>query len=198
MPSRAGTASVVQLVRSTQRGAHPDRQRKHFFGDAPSASGRGRWPSLQRRCGNAVVLGVVQVAAGLSHDRLSRWLGIGTSSAVVRPQTSNVVYALRGGQIQVSLTEDRAKTKNLRRDPRVTLHVSVPDLSAWAAVEADADLSPVTTTPGDETGRALAQLYVQIAGTEHPDWDEYYRAMVAERRLLLTLSVAHGYGGRAG
>jgi len=115
-----------------------------------------------------------------------------------RPQTSNVVYAVRGDQVRVSLTEDRAKTKNLRRDPRATLHVSTPDLSAWAAVEGDAELSPVTATAGDETGRALARLYVDIAGADHPDWDDYYRAMVEEHRLLLTMSITHGYGGRAG
>jgi PPOX class probable F420-dependent enzyme len=115
-----------------------------------------------------------------------------------RPQTSNVVYAVRGQQIRVSLTEDRAKTRNLRRDPRAALHVSTPDMSSWAAVEGTAELSPVTTAPGDETGKALAELYVAIAGSEHPDWDEYLRAMVDERRLLLTISVTHGYGGGAG
>jgi len=44
----------------------------------------------------------------------------------------------------------------------------------------------------------LPALSHDIAGQEHPDWDEYYRAMVDERRLLLTLTVTHGYGGRAG
>ena len=115
-----------------------------------------------------------------------------------RPQTSNVVYAVRDATIRVSVTQDRAKTRNLRRDPRATLHVSTPDLSAWAALEGTAELSPVTTAPGDETGRALAELYVEIAGGEHPDWDEYHRAMVDERRLLLTIAVTHGYGGGAG
>lgn len=71
-------------------------------------------------------------------------------------------------------------------------------MSAWAALEATAELSPVTTRPGDATGQALAELYTAIAGTEHPDWDEYFRAMVNERRLLLTLTVSHGYGGGAG
>lgn len=115
-----------------------------------------------------------------------------------RPQTSNVVYAVRDQQIRVSLTEGRAKTRNLQRDPRGTLHVSLPDGSAWAAVEGTAELSPVTTTPGDATGQALAELYTAIAGSQHPDWDTYHQAMVDERRLLLTLSVTHGYGGSAG
>ena len=115
-----------------------------------------------------------------------------------RPQTSNVLYAVGDATIRASVTQDRAKTRNLRRDPRATLHVSTPDLSAWAALEGTAELSPVTTTPGDETGRGLAALYVEIAGVEHPDWDEYQRAMVDERRLLLTIAVTHGYGGGAG
>lgn len=115
-----------------------------------------------------------------------------------RPQSSNVVYALSGRQLRISVTEDRAKTRNLRRDPRAALHVSAADGSAWAAVEGLAALSPVSTTPGDETGRALAELYVAISGAEHPHWDEYHRAMVAERRLLLTIDVTHGYGGGAG
>lgn len=71
-------------------------------------------------------------------------------------------------------------------------------MSAWAALEGTAELSPVITTPGDETGQALAELYVDISGSEHPDRHEYHRAMVKERRLLLTISVTHGYGGRAG
>lgn len=115
-----------------------------------------------------------------------------------RPQTSNIVYALQDRQIRVSVTEDRAKTRNLRRDPRAVLHVSRPDGSAWAALDGTATLSPVTTTPGDETGRALADLYRQVAGQEHPDWDEFSAAMVDERRLLLTLDVTHGYGGGGG
>jgi PPOX class probable F420-dependent enzyme len=115
-----------------------------------------------------------------------------------RPQSSNVVYAVSGGQIRISVTEDRAKTRNLRRDPRAALHVGNADGSARAVVEGLAALSPVSTTPGDETGRPLAQLYAAISGTEHPDWDAYHRAMVAERRLVLTISVTHGYGGGAG
>lgn len=115
-----------------------------------------------------------------------------------RPQSSNVVYAVSDGQIRISVTADRAKTRNLGRDPRAALHVSTGDGSAWAAVEGLAELSPVSTVPGDETGRALAQLYVAIAGAEHPDWDDYHRAMVAERRLVVTIDVTHGYGGGAG
>jgi PPOX class probable F420-dependent enzyme len=115
-----------------------------------------------------------------------------------RPQTSNVVYALDGHRIRISVTEDRAKTRNLRRDPRAVLHVSSPDLSAWAALDGTAELSPTTTIPSDATGQALAELHTAIAGREHPDWAEYHRAMVEERRLIITLTATSGYGGKAG
>lgn len=114
------------------------------------------------------------------------------------PQTSNVVHALRQGRVLVSVTDGRAKTRNLRRDPRATLHVSTPDTSAWAALEGTVELSPVTTSPGDATGQALLELYAAIAGQQHPDPDEFFAAMVQERRLLLTLTPTHGYGGGAG
>ncbi len=115
-----------------------------------------------------------------------------------RPQTSNVVYAVQENQVRISVTEDRAKTRNLRRDPRAVLHVTTPDQAAWAAVDGTVTLSPTSSAPGDDTGKALAELYTAIAGQAHPDWQEYHRAMVEERRLLVTLTVTCGYGGRAG
>jgi hypothetical protein len=39
----------------------------------------------------------------------------------------------------------------------------------------------------------LITLYRSIAG-EHPDWDEFRRAMVVERRVLLRLPISHLYG----
>ncbi len=127
--------------------------------------------------------------------RAHRWGVLVTLRASGQPQTSNIVYAAQDRTIRISVTDGRAKTRNLRRDPRATLHVSDPEGSPWAALETTAHLSPLTTSPGDETGRALCRLYVDIAGAEHPDWDEFDRAMVAERRLVLTLTVVHGYGG---
>ncbi len=115
-----------------------------------------------------------------------------------RPQTSNVVYAVVDRHVLVSVTQDRAKTRNLQRDPRATLHVSTPDGSSWAAVEGDTTLSPVTTESGDDAGMSLRRLFVSISGEEHPDWAQFDQAMIDERRLLLRIEVSHGYGGGAG
>ncbi len=56
----------------------------------------------------------------------------------------------------------------------------------------------VRACSGNCPGRAPSAPRSPRACREHPDWDEYYRAMMDERRLLLTLTVTYGYGGRAG
>ena len=112
-----------------------------------------------------------------------------------RPQMSNVTYHFdpRELTIEVSVTEPRAKTRNLRRDPRASLLVSSEDGWSYAVAEGDAVLSPPAAAPDDETVESLITLYRNVAG-EHPDWDEYRQAMVLERRVLLRLPVSHLYG----
>ncbi|HEY0473755.1 MAG TPA: PPOX class F420-dependent oxidoreductase, partial [Kribbella sp.] len=39
----------------------------------------------------------------------------------------------------------------------------------------------------------LIDLYRAAAG-EHPDWDDYRRAMVRDRRLVFSMTVDHAYG----
>ncbi|OFJ51960.1 PPOX class F420-dependent oxidoreductase [Mycolicibacterium grossiae] len=112
-----------------------------------------------------------------------------------RPQLSTVTYHFdpRAVAIQVSVTEPRAKTRNLRRDARASLHVGSDDGWSYAVAEGDAVLTPPAAAPDDDTVEALIALYRNVAG-EHPDWDDYRRAMVDDRRVLLTLPIAHLYG----
>ncbi|GFG55372.1 PPOX class F420-dependent enzyme [Mycolicibacterium agri] len=112
-----------------------------------------------------------------------------------RPQLSNISYYFdaRKLTIQASLTEPRAKTRNLRRDPRASLHVSCDDGWSYAVAEGDAILTPPAARVDDDTVEGLIALYRNIAG-EHPDWDDYRRAMVDDRRVLMTLPISHVYG----
>ncbi len=112
-----------------------------------------------------------------------------------RPQLSNVNYAFGkdDGVVRVSITADRAKYRNLLRDPRVSLQVSAPDFWAYAVAEGLAQLSPVAADPRDRTVAELIELFRDVQG-EHPDWEDYRRAMVADRRVLLRLAVARVYG----
>ncbi len=112
-----------------------------------------------------------------------------------RPQLSNVIHAYDpdGRTIRVSLTDDRAKTRNLRRDPRASYHVTSADRWAYTVAEGTADLSPVAADPHDATVEELVRLYRDVNG-EHPDWDDYRAAMVRDRRLVLRLRVERAYG----
>ncbi len=110
-----------------------------------------------------------------------------------RPQLSNVGYTHADGRIRVSITADRAKTANMRRDPRVSFYVNGPGSRSYAVAEGRAQLSPVAERPDDATVEELVEIYRLISG-EHPDWDEFRAAMVADRRLVLTIDIDKLYG----
>ncbi|GHJ37886.1 PPOX class F420-dependent oxidoreductase [Streptomyces sp. TS71-3] len=113
-----------------------------------------------------------------------------------RPQLSNVIYAYdpEARLVRVSVTADRAKTANLRRDPRASLYVTTPDFRHYAVAEGTVELTPVAEDPGDATVEELIGYYRALSG-EHPDWDDYRRAMVSNRRLVVRLPVERVYGG---
>ena len=112
-----------------------------------------------------------------------------------RPQLSNVNHAYDPDEriVRVSITDDRAKTRNLRRDPRASYHVTSADRWAYTVVEGTAELTPVAEDPHDETVEELVRVYRDVLG-EHPDWDEYRAAMVRDGRLVLRLRVERAYG----
>ncbi|MFC0040508.1 PPOX class F420-dependent oxidoreductase [Actinomadura rayongensis] len=114
-----------------------------------------------------------------------------------RPQLSPVLpfYDPESGVLYVSMTEGRAKTANLRRDPRATLEVTSPDGGSWATAEGVATLVGPGTDPHGPEVEALVDYYRRAAG-EHPDWDEYRAVMVADRRVLLRMPVDHVYGAK--
>jgi PPOX class probable F420-dependent enzyme len=108
-----------------------------------------------------------------------------THRADGRLQSSPIVCGVHDdGRIAISVTEDRAKTKNLRRDPRATLCVlSDGFFGEWTQIDGTAELVPM---PAALDG--LMALYRQVAG-EHPDWDDFAAAMERERRVLVLISI---------
>jgi PPOX class probable F420-dependent enzyme len=112
-----------------------------------------------------------------------------------RPQLSVVNYTFDRERmlVRASTTADRAKVANLRRDPRASLMVTTPDMWSYAVAEGTAELSAVAAARDDAAVDELIDVYRAIAG-EHPDWDDYRRAMVQDRRLVLSLRVQRVYG----
>ncbi|MEV7093928.1 PPOX class F420-dependent oxidoreductase [Amycolatopsis sp. NPDC051045] len=107
-----------------------------------------------------------------------------------RPQLSTITYLYdpEATTIIASITETRAKAKNMRRDPRVTFHVGSEDGWSYVVTEGRAELTPPAAAPDDATVEALVDYYRRAAG-EHPDWAEYREAMVTDQRVLLTIHV---------
>jgi PPOX class probable F420-dependent enzyme len=112
-----------------------------------------------------------------------------------RPQLSNLFYAYdpEADLVRISVTADRAKTRNIARDPRVTLHVTSPDFWTWVAVDGTAELTTVAEDPQDATVDELVTYYRAVNG-EHDDWDAYRAAMVTDRRRVVRFRPEHAYG----
>lgn len=124
---------------------------------------------------------------------------LATIKASGMPQLSPVTpyYDRAAETVYVSMTEGRAKTANIRRDPRAALEVTSADGRSWATAEGSPRLTGPGTDPNGPEVDALVEYYRAAAG-EHPDWDEYRTVMVADRRVLLQLTVERVYGQRIG
>jgi len=111
-----------------------------------------------------------------------------------RPQLSNVLHNVDAdGVIRISITADRAKYKNLLREPWAALHVSQPDFYGYVLLESRAELSPVAAAPDDATVDELVDYYRAAVG-EHDDWHAYRAAMVSDRRVIVRLFPDRAYG----
>jgi PPOX class probable F420-dependent enzyme len=134
-------------------------------------------------------------------DDLRRLLGTSGRGVLVtikrdgRPQLSNVdfCYDADASLAQISTTDGRAKVANLRRDPRASLYVPSGGLGSYAVAEGDVTLSAVAQRPDDDVVEELIDVYRRVQG-EHPDWDDYRRAMVDDRRLVVRVTINHLYG----
>lgn len=136
----------------------------------------------------------MELADALAFAAVNRRGVLATQKRDGRPQLSNVTHGVGDdGIVRISITADRAKYVNLRRDARASLHVTRDDFWAYVVLEGDAEVSAVPTSPDDEVVEELIALYRSAAG-EHPDWDDYRRAMVADRRVVVRLRPTHAYG----
>lgn len=110
------------------------------------------------------------------------------------PQMSLVMVALdEQGRAVISSRETAYKVKALRRDPRVSLCVFGEDFfGGWIQVDGTADILSLP-----EAMEPLVDYYRTTAG-EHPDWDEYRRAMRDQKRLLIRITVERAGPDRQG
>jgi PPOX class probable F420-dependent enzyme len=107
-----------------------------------------------------------------------------TTRAGGRPQASPVTCGVdTEGRIVVSTYPERAKARNARHNPQVSVLFLSDDFGgAWVQVDGDAEVIDMP-----DAADALVDYYRAIAG-EHPDWDEYRQAMVRQDKSLLRVT----------
>ncbi|MEU1786888.1 PPOX class F420-dependent oxidoreductase [Streptomyces sparsogenes] len=136
----------------------------------------------------------------LTDEELSRLLReqqfavLATVKRSGHPHLSTVLYHWSPEErvIRISTTADRLKVRQLRRDPHAALHVSGPDVWSFAVAEGEAEISEVTTVPGDAVGRELLAL---TPGFDDPkDEAAFLEQMVADRRVVIRIRVSRLYG----
>ncbi len=103
-----------------------------------------------------------------------------------RPQLSPVLAVVDDeGRVMVSTREGAMKTKNLRRDPRVSLCLlSDQFFGGWGQVEGEAEIVPLP-----QAMDLLVDYYRRASG-EHGDWDEYRADMEKQRRVIVRFAIA--------
>lgn len=108
-----------------------------------------------------------------------------TRHADGRLQTSPVTCGVDDeGRLVISTRETAAKTRNLLRDPRVTLCLFTDAFfGEWVQIDGEAEVLHLP-----DAMNPLIDYYRSISG-EHPDWDDYRKAMESDRRVLVRVTI---------
>ena len=111
-------------------------------------------------------------------------------------QMSIVTCGLFRDGVACTTTAGRAKLANLLREPRCSLMVSQADWRGYVVLEGRARVLSAETTDAEGLRLALREVYRSAASAEHPDWEEYDRAMREDGRVAIVVEPEHVYGTR--
>ncbi|TDB98574.1 PPOX class F420-dependent oxidoreductase [Nonomuraea longispora] len=133
----------------------------------------------------------------LSDDELSRLLSkqrfgaLATNKGSGHSHMSTVRYTWDPQQrvVRIPTMADRLKVRQLHKDPRGALYVADDDFTSYAVAEGQAEVSPVSTEPGDEVGLELLAMQHHV-----DDATAFLRRMVDDGRLVIRLRVSQLYG----
>ena len=111
-----------------------------------------------------------------------------------RPQMSPIVHAVDDdGRLIISSRETAYKVRNLSRDPAVSvLALSEGFFGEWIQIDGTAQ---VVSLP--DALELLVDYYRRVSG-EHPDWDDYRRAMVTDQRCVIRVTITRAGPDRSG
>ncbi|ETX07439.1 pyridoxamine 5'-phosphate oxidase family protein [Candidatus Entotheonella palauensis] len=113
----------------------------------------------------------------------------------VMPQLSIVTVYPRDGGVGISIAENRAKFKNLLRDPRCSVLISHADWwSGFLVFEGRAELTHSGNSGPEELPMARRHIFSATTRRRGADWDEYDRITEQDKRVAMVLRPDHVYG----
>ena len=98
------------------------------------------------------------------------------------------------GPIFVTVRGTSYKVRNLRRDNRCNVMAVAEDWRQFAVVEGTVTLADYHNTDAEEMRVKLREAFMACGDNEHPDWEEYDRAMVQQDAVIVTLKPERVYG----
>lgn len=126
----------------------------------------------------------MDISKGLDYVRDNDQAVLATKAPDGSPQLSPVTLAVVDDTVVMSTRETAYKIKNLRRDPQSWLCVFPRKwLGRWVQLECQAEI-----ISGEAALDPLVEYYRTLQG-EHPDWDDYRRAMVEDQRCLVRFHI---------
>jgi len=126
----------------------------------------------------------MEIADALDYVRSNSRAVILTTRKRGEPAMAPVTVAVVDDVIVMSTRETAYKVGHLRRDPMTSLCV-FPDkwLGRWVQLNCRAE---VTSLP--DAMETLVGYYRTLRG-EHPDWDDYRRAMTTDQRCIVRFEI---------
>jgi len=94
----------------------------------------------------------------------------------------------------VAVRGNSRKVHNLRRNPHCSVLSVKPDWRSFVIVEGQAQLFDARNTETEELRLLLREVYRACGDKDHPDWEEYDRAMVDQDAVVVLVPPDRVYG----
>ena len=103
------------------------------------------------------------------------------------PQMSLVSAGRFEDGVAFTTRRRNAKYHNLMRDRRCAMMLVTPGMRGFAVIDGEADVRSSDITEAERLRLDLRAVYKAASGKDHPDWEEYDRAMVEQKRAVVLL-----------
>ena len=94
----------------------------------------------------------------------------------------------------VSVRGNSAKVRNLRRGSSCTVMAVDADWRGYVVVEGQAQLYDYRNTDNEHLRQMLRDVYRACGDRDHPDWEEYDRAMQQQDAVVVLVEPQRVYG----